>query len=74
MRNEVEVCKEVERMLKCIDFEFEFLNFVCYEVIVCKIIIVVVVVLSNMLSLYFLDRVMVMEEVVVFRNLILFLI
>nr|PNR59206.1 hypothetical protein PHYPA_001997 [Physcomitrium patens] len=73
-RNEAEACKEVERMLKCTDFEPEFLNLACHEAIACKTITVAVAALSNMLSLYSSDRVMVTEEVVVLRNLILLLI
>lgn len=73
-RNETDACKQIERMLKCPDFEPEFLNLACHEAIACKTITVAVAALSSMLSLYSSERILATGEVVVLRNLILLLI
>lgn len=72
--NETEACKQVERMLKCPDFEPEFLNLACHEAIACKMITVAVVALRSMLTLYASERIPATGEVVVLRNLILLLV
>ncbi|KAG0569005.1 hypothetical protein KC19_6G058500 [Ceratodon purpureus] len=73
-RNETDACKQIERMLKCPDFEPEFLNLACHEAIACKSITVAVSALCSILSLYTSERILATGEVVVLRNLILLLI
>lgn len=73
-RDEKEASKQVERMVKCPDFEPEFLNLACHEAIACKMITVAVAALCGMLTLYSSERIPATGEVVVLRNLILLLV
>lgn len=73
-RNETEACKQVERMLKCPDFEPDFLNLACHEAIACKTKTVAVAALGSMLTLYSSERILATGEVNVLRNLILVLV
>ena len=61
-------------MLKCPDFEPEYLQLACHEAIACKTIPVAVAALRSMLGLYSSERILATGEVVVLRNLILLLI
>lgn len=74
-RNETDACKQVERMLKCPDFEPEFLNLACHEAVACESITVAAAALCSMLELYSSERTgLATGEAVVVRNLILLLI
>jgi len=72
-RDETEAGKQVEKMVKCPDFEPEFLILACHEAIACKMITVAVAALCSMLTLYSSGRIPATGEVVVLRNLILLL-
>lgn len=72
-RNDIEGCKQLQRMLQCPDFEPEFLNLACHEAVACKMTAVAIAALCSMLTLYSSERTPVTREVVVLRNLILLL-
>ncbi|KAG0497225.1 hypothetical protein HPP92_001916 [Vanilla planifolia] len=61
---------QIQAMLGCIDFNPEFLTLCSHEAIACQSFPVAVASLSVLLNLYSPGRVMPMQEVAVFRNLI----
>uniref|UniRef100_A0A0D6R254 Protein ZIP4 homolog n=1 Tax=Araucaria cunninghamii TaxID=56994 RepID=A0A0D6R254_ARACU len=71
LKDEAAAIKQIDRMLRCTDFDAEYLTLASHEAIACKSIGVATGALSTLLKLYSSGKQISTKEVVVVRNIIL---